>query len=345
MVELNPKVAVWEYTLKCNSKCIHCGSNAKSSRQNELNTKESLNLVEQISDIGFGLVVLSGGEPTLRRDWITTSEKIKTEGLELGIISNALAWDSKTIDTLVSLTPYSVGFSVDGEKDLHDYLRGVKGSHDKLLDVIKKLKQKSTTVCVVTSVNKRNLEELAQIRNRLIVYDVDAWQIQMASPMGRMADNKEIVLDSDDYDKLGNFVVETRERVPYMNIQAGDCIGYFGLLESRIRDREWPGCMAGIEGIGIESDGGVKGCLSIRTPEATEGNIRNTSLRKIWDNPKKFKYTRGFEISDLNGECKGCEYGAKCRGGCQSQSTAFFNEFHNAPYCFLRHEKAWGEEE
>ena len=342
MIELDPKVAVWEYTLRCNSKCIHCGSDAKSARNNELNTEESLNLVEQIANIGFGLVVLSGGEPTLRKDWVVTSEKIKSEGLELGIISNALAWDSKTIDTIASLNPYSVGFSVDGEKELHDYLRGAEGSHKKVFDVIRELKRRDTTVCAVTSVNKRNLEELAQIRNRLIVYGVDAWQVQMASPMGRMADNKDLVLDADDYYRFGEFVVETRERMPYMNVQAGDCMGYFGLLESKIRDREWPGCMAGIEGLGIESDGTIKGCLSIRVPEAIEGNIRESSLKEIWENPNKFKYTRGFNISDLKGECRGCEYDVKCRGGCQSQSTAFFDEFHNAPYCFLRYEKAHG---
>ncbi|MBT5021745.1 radical SAM protein [Candidatus Woesearchaeota archaeon] len=337
-VKLDPKVAVWEYTLKCNSKCIHCGSDAINARANELNTNESLNLVDQIANIGFDLVVLSGGEPTLRKDWFEISKKIKSEEMELGIISNALAWNSDTIDKIASLDAFSIGFSVDGEKELHNYLRGASGSHAKIFSVIKELKKRDTTVCVVTSVNKKNLEELTQIRNRLIVYGVDAWQIQMASPMGRMAENKDIVLDADDYYRLGEFIVETRERLPLMNVQAGDCMGYFGKLESQIRDREWPGCMAGIEGLGIEADGTVKGCLSIRKDYAIEGNVRDTPLKDIWFNPTNFKYTRGFNKSDIKGDCKGCEYDIKCRGGCQSQSTAFFDEFNNAPYCFLRYE-------
>jgi radical SAM protein with 4Fe4S-binding SPASM domain len=99
--------------------------------------------------------------------------------------------------------------------------------------------------------------------------------------------------------------------------------------------------MAGIEGIGIESNGNIKGCLSIRSEKAIEGNIRTTPLKEIWENTNNFKYTRNFHASDLGERCKSCEYGTRCKGGCSSQSTAFFNEFNNAPYCFLRYEKKY----
>lgn len=340
MLPLNPQVVVWEYTLRCNSKCLHCGSDAISSRPNELSTTESLDLVNQISDVGFKLVVLSGGEPTLRKDWVTIASKIKETQMDFGIISNALAWRSETIDNLVSLNPYAVGLSVDGEPQLHDYLRGVPGSHKKIFDHIRELKQRNATICAITSVNKKNLLELPQIRNRLIVYGVDAWQLQTSSPMGRMANNKNLVLDAKEYYQFAQFIVETRERLPYMNVQAGDCLGYFGSLESGLRDKPWAGCMAGIESIGIDSDGTIKGCLSMQTTKVNEGNIRTKSLQEIWHDMTKFKYTRAFEISDLKGECVGCQHGTQCRAGCSSQSLAHFNEFHHAPYCIQRYEKS-----
>ena len=171
MIKLDPKVVVWEYTLKCDSKCIHCGSDAKLPRKNELNTSESLDLVSQISDLGFNLVVLSGGEPTLRKDWVKISEKIKSENMGLGIISNALNWDSNTLDALTALDPYSIGFSVDGEKEIHDYLRGKRGSHEGVFNNIQRLKERGLTVCAVTSVNKKNLEELSSPARDLIPLD------------------------------------------------------------------------------------------------------------------------------------------------------------------------------
>lgn len=338
MIELKPELVVWEYTLRCNSKCMHCGSDAKNARENELDSSEAIDVVKKISDAGFKRVILSGGEPTLRTDWLATAEAIKEAGMQVGIISTALHWDKRTIDQVASLDMYSVGFSVDGDQQMHDYLRGVRGSHDKVFSVIKELNRKGSTSCIVTAVNKKNLPSLVNIRNHVIVYELDAWQLQMASPMGRMADNKHLVLDEHEYHRLGEFICESKERLPYVNVQASHCMGYFGKLGERLGQR-WDGCQAGIKGLGIESDGTVKGCLSIRNEDAKEGNVRKGSIKEIWEEAGKFKYNRDFDVSMLKGDCVGCEYGLRCRGGCESQSTAFFNEFHHAPFCFYRYEK------
>lgn len=335
----DPRIVVWEYTLRCNSLCLHCGSDAKFARKNELTTNESLDLARQISDLGFKFVVLSGGEPTLREDWILTAEKIQDEGMNLGIISNGLAWNSKTMDSLTYLDPFAIGFSVDGEEKTHDYLRGVNGSHKKIFSHIRELKNRGLTVSAITSVNKRNIDELPSIRNRLVVYGVDGWQLQVAFPMGRMAKNLDLLLDKQDYSKFANFIAETRDNTPCMNVRAGDCIGYFGELSERIRGGKWTGCGAGIYGIGIDSDGTVRGCLSLQTPLAVEGNIRESSLKDIWLSKEKFKYTRQFDRSLLGRDCQECSYGGECGGGCQSQSVAFFGEFHNSPYCLFRDDK------
>ncbi|MEI7718556.1 MAG: radical SAM protein [archaeon] len=338
-MELKPHTAVWEYTLACDSKCIHCGSNAINPRKDELTTAESLDLVSQLSNLGFGLVVLSGGEPTLRSDWPLIGKEIQKKGMQLGIISNSLAWDNRTIDTLVEINPYSIGFSVDGEKETHDYLRGVAGSHKKVFDSIRYLKNEQQTVCAITTVNKLNLPELVKMRDRMYVFGVDAWQIQMASPMGRMAKRKDLVLDDNEYHSLASFIAETKEVIPWINVAAADCIGYYGVLEGKLRDTPWEGCSAGIYGIGISSNGNILGCLSLQSAENIEGNIREKSLAEIWNNPCGFSYNRKFTIEDLKGKCVGCDYGEKCKGGCQSQSVSFFGEFHNAPRCNFRYEK------
>ena len=42
---IKPSCAVWELTLRCNSNCIHCGSEAGKARSDELDTEEALKLV------------------------------------------------------------------------------------------------------------------------------------------------------------------------------------------------------------------------------------------------------------------------------------------------------------
>src|SRR5262249_54839548 len=60
--------AVWEITLACNLRCVHCGSRAGKARPNELTTAEALDLVEQLADLGVAEVSLIGGEAFLRPD-------------------------------------------------------------------------------------------------------------------------------------------------------------------------------------------------------------------------------------------------------------------------------------
>ena len=336
-MELNPLVVVWEYTLACNSKCIHCGSRAGKPRKSELSSLECLDLVDQLADLGFKRVILSGGEPTLREDWSETGKKIVERGMDLGIISNMLAWEKGTYDTLDSIRPWGIGFSVDGEEKLHDYIRGIEGSHKKVFSSVRELKRRGHAVCGITSVSKINLPELEKIRNRLYVHQVDSWQIQTISPMGNLDGCFEFVLDNDDHYKLAEFIAETSDMIPWMRVRGGDCIGYFGKLEDKLYRGGWDGCSAGIKTVGIDSNGIVRGCLSIRDDKAIAGDIRKEKLAHIWNDDSRW-FNRNFKIENLGENCKGCQYGEKCKGGCQCQSLSFSGKLHNSPYCLYRHE-------
>ena len=77
----NPDITVWELTLECNLKCLHCGSSAGVKRADELTTKEALKLCHDLSDIGFKGIALMGGEVFLRKDWPIISKEIKDLGM------------------------------------------------------------------------------------------------------------------------------------------------------------------------------------------------------------------------------------------------------------------------
>jgi radical SAM protein with 4Fe4S-binding SPASM domain len=100
----------------------------------------------------------------------------------------------------------------------------------------------------------------------------------------------------------------------------------------------WKGCQAGVSVLGIQSDGGIKGCLSL--PESfVEGNIRNRPLVDIWEDPSLFSYARHCSMSDLKGECIGCRFGRSCKGGCTTVSASMTGAPHNDPYCLFLLEK------
>ena len=93
--------------------------------------------------------------------------------------------------------------------------------------------------------------------------------------------------------------------------------------------------------IGIESNGNVKGCLSL--PSARhgkdvflEGNLREHSLQEIWTRPGAFAYNRDFKLEQLAGFCAVCRYRDICRGGCSWTAYSHTQSRFNNPYCFYR---------
>ena len=70
----NPKantlrLIAWEATRRCNLACKHCRAVAEDHPyENELDTKASFKLLEQIKEVGNPIIILTGGEPLLRDD-------------------------------------------------------------------------------------------------------------------------------------------------------------------------------------------------------------------------------------------------------------------------------------
>ncbi len=336
-------MAVWEITLQCNIHCLHCGSSAENiTRQNELSTSEALDLIEQLAELGCQRVVLSGGEPFLRKDWAVLAMRISELGMYPSFISNGYIVNDDIIDLLKIIKPVGVSFSLDGGcAETHDYIRGRKGVYDRCINALKKTTEAGLYSSAVTSVHKKNINELDQIRQVLLDNHVCAWQIQTATPQGRMP--KELALDEDEYYSLAKFIAENRQKYKnILRIDEADCIGYYSVMSKDLFCQEWRGCHAGLRVIGIESDGTIKDCLSLHGEEFHQGNIRKQPLREIWESKDNFKLNRRFSPDMLSGMCKECKWGAICRGGCKEKSTSCTGNSYESPYCLYNYEKKHG---
>ena len=53
-----------------------------------------------------------------------------------------------------------------------------------------------------------------------------------------------------------------------------------------------------------------------------EGNVRQKSLRDIWNRADAFAYNRLFKEEQLGGFCRVCRFRDVCRGGCSWASYA-----------------------
>ncbi len=327
--------AVWETTLKCNLRCSHCGSSAGIARTDELNTKECFDLCEQLAELGCDDVSLMGGEPFLRKDWQEIGKCINDLGMNLNFVSNGLVL-SKYINELSLLKPKVVGLSIDGVEKTHDKIRGRKGLFKQVVKSLDLLREKGIQTTVITTVSKLNFNDLPKMKE-LIMSKGSNWQIQVAMPFGNF--RRELMISREEFYAVALFIASQRIKNKFSDLPVigAHCFGYYSKILPGCHG--WKGCSAGLSSIGITSNGGIVGCLSMGNNRLIEGNVRKQDLKETWENPDNFAYNRKFDKADLGPNCKDCKYGVKCKGGCNSMSYTITNKIHNNPYCFYAIEK------
>lgn len=331
---------VWEITLACCFSCKYCGSKGGKARENELSTKECLDIADQLADLGCRRISMIGGEVFMRKDWKQIVSRLTGHNIAVNIITNGYIFSDELIDDLKEASVESVSVSLDGPEEIHDKYRQ-KGSYERANRAIYVLGKAGIPVSVITTLNKENSQYLEELLETLRAFPIYAWQLQACSPMGNAANGG---IDYNfDVKRVIRFVEENADKVSFA-LGVADNIGYFTPSEGSIRGSlsgkaYFKGCLAGICSIGIDSVGNVRGCESMYDERFNEGNLRNQSLRTIWENPNNFSYNRDFSPDLLTGKCSTCEMGKYCAGGCRSYNYFVHGKLYEAPFCARNHLK------
>jgi radical SAM protein with 4Fe4S-binding SPASM domain len=341
-----PIRCTWEVTLACNLRCGHCGSRAGQARADELTSDEAKVLIDDLAALGGREVSLAGGEPTLRPDWDSLVARLVGHGLWVAVVSNGLTWSPEHTRRAKAAGISCMAFSIDGLERTHDCVRKAQDGHRKVLQAIDLCVAAGIPVGAITHITRRSLPELEELHALLGRHGVRTWQVQLGVPMGNLAEDPQSVLGAAEIAELLPRLVALRKRVRPPHVVVADNIGYYGKVEEDLRDpgsrvNFWVGCRAGLEVLGIESHGDVKGCLSLPSrlngrTDFVEGNLRQRRLPEIWNDPHAFAYNRKFRVEDLRGACTGCEFGEICRGGCTWTSVAHNGHPHDYPHCYCR---------
>jgi radical SAM protein with 4Fe4S-binding SPASM domain len=337
-----PIYAVWEITLRCDLACRHCGSRAGRERPEELSSDEALDFVRQMAELGVKEVTLIGGEAYLRDDWTDIVRAIRAHGMQCSITTGGRGFTRERAEAGKRAGLQSVSVSIDGLRGSHDALRGVRGSFDSALEAFGNLRAAGIPVAANTQVNRQNLAELEAIFDVLAAEKIHGWQVQLTVAMGRAADEPSLLLEPYQLLELMPRLSRLKDRADAEKIRIfpGNNIGYFGPYESRLRsfypDKHAGSCGAGRLTLGVEANGDVKGCPSLPTADYVGGNVRDHSLRDIWERAEPLRFTRERTIDDLWGFCRGCYYAEACMSGCSWTTHVLFGRPGNNPYCHHR---------
>lgn len=331
-----PSVVALELTLRCPCRCITCGSRAGAPRARELGHQEWLDVIASLADLSCQRISLMGGEPLLYPRLTELATAARDRGLIVDMVSSGQGWDEDMAGRVRDSGVHAVTISIDGLEVTRDRQRGLTGAFQQALQAIRLVDQSGLKVGVTTQVNRGNLAELEALAPILQDAGVIGWQLQMTLPIGR-AEAQQLALAPEEMPELLRVLRRLAQRRglrPHLT----DNIGYCTHDDLNLRTiqggfpRPWLGCRAGLDSLGVTSDGRVKGCLSL-PDSCVEGNLREIPLAQIWNDPNRFAYNRRFTPAQLGAACAHCPHAARCRGGCSATAYATYGRPSASAHC------------
>jgi radical SAM protein with 4Fe4S-binding SPASM domain len=131
-------VGVWNCTRQCNLVCAHCYASAGNQKSpGELDTQAGKAFIRDLADFGVPVLLFSGGEPLMRKDFFELAEYARQKGLRIAISTNGTLVTREVAEKLKNLGFAEVGISLDGTEANNDRFRGKSGAYQAALAGLK----------------------------------------------------------------------------------------------------------------------------------------------------------------------------------------------------------------
>lgn len=272
----------------------------------QLTYNELENLADSINGISF--VSITGGEAYMRKDLvdIVTMFRKKAKMRRCAIPTSGYVPDmivDKTEKILLANPgmPFRTDVSLDGPKDLHEGIRGVRDVYERAIETIRelnKLKAKYSyfDVGVITTLSKGNqdrVDEIAEIVEGVL--PGGEWMINITR--GEPRDPISLEVDPEIYLKVHKSIASKVQRGEWGGHSGHSSAQWLSAKNATKRKIIYKTITGGIRGGGcaagalsgvIFSDGTVMPCELLEQGDHTFGNIRdfNYDLGALWNSPQ-----------------------------------------------------------
>jgi len=287
-----PFLVSYSITTKCNLKCKHCYSESvEEPSPDELSTEEGLSVIDQLADLGPFLLILDGGEPLLREDFLDMARHATARGLVTVVGSNGTQIDRTMAKKMMDAGIKSVAISLDGATpEVHDSFRGEEGSFRKALEGAQACKSVGLPIQFGMVIRKSNVHQVPEMLKINDTFETQAAEFFDLILSGRA--KQEIAgetLSNEERKKIMSWLAEKQAdyRVP---IRVVACPMYPLLLqEKKIKPKHFDeallyripyygrGCAAGMP-LGylvIRANGDIHPCMLLQV------NLGNTRMLRM----------------------------------------------------------------
>jgi radical SAM protein with 4Fe4S-binding SPASM domain len=293
-----PLTAQVDLTYRCNERCEHCYLDHDD--KGEMTFEEISSLLGQLADAGVFFLVLSGGEPMLRRDFFDIVARARALLFNVKIKTNAVLVRTKEAQRLRALGVEQMQVSVYSHRaEIHDAVTKLPGSLRRTLEGIRALRAAGLKVAVANVMMRSNLADrqgvAAMARELGATYSADPTVTPMMS-----GDRSVLDLRIPGSELAGLF--QDKELV-------GDPEAFCAPPAPVDDDaRNARPCSAGNSSCYISPYGDVFPCVQFPLPS---GNVRSQTFLDIWHHSPQLEEVRSIRAGDLP-VCSSCAHLGTC---------------------------------
>jgi radical SAM protein with 4Fe4S-binding SPASM domain len=286
-----------EVTDLCNLNCVHCYNNYGIKQKDELTLKEIYTLIDELKRLGVLIIKLSGGEPLMHPDFFEIAHYIHDNSLQLDLFTNGTLITEEIAQKLKKLDFSNVSVSLDSlTPAIHDQFRGKKGAWKKTMEGINHLKKMGIPVTPAVSLSQLNMDDIRSLCRYFVENGFSTYKVQPVFATGRDTP-LDIGITPDEFEKAVKDILLLQKEIK---------------KESHTFDGN--NCGIGTYSLVIGSNGDVRPC-AIFGKKATLGNVREQSVKDIWNNSSLLNTLRTLNARD-HPVCSTCDLFIYCRGGC-----------------------------
>ena len=310
-----PFILFWEVTRACALACRHCRAIAQpQSHPQELNHEEAMTLVDRIAELNPPMLVLTGGDPMMRRDIFDIIERAAAKGLRVALSPAAT---NRLIHTdfhkLRQAGVVSMSLSLDGAtQETHDAFRRVPHTFERTLQAARMAKEAGIQLQINTTISRTTLPELEGFVELLKQIEPDVWSVFLLVPTGRAT--MEELPTADELETLWQRLLELRAELPFA-IKTTEGHHYRRAIMQAARTSGAPAPRHMVptrDGKGVAFISHVGEIQPSGFLPITAGNVRTDDLATIYREHPLFVQLRNDDA--LGGKCGKCEYRKLCGG-------------------------------
>ena len=279
-----------EITSRCNERCVHCYI-PNDNKVNNIEPSLFYDILEQCNDMKLLHLTLSGGEPMLHPNFCDFLRKCKEYDFSINILTNLTLLNDDIISEMKRNSLLGVQVSLYSmNSDIHDEITQMKGSFEKTKNAILKLIENNIPMqisCPIMKQNKNNYNDVKEWAKKYNIHVGDDYTI--IAKYDHTTQNLSNRISIDEVEELINNIVDTD-------------IKYVEKMKKEIeRKKNTPYddyvCSVCNSSICITESGNVYPCAGWQ--DNVVGDVKETSLKDIWENSEKVKYLREVKKQDF----------------------------------------------